>query len=96
MGMRMREHSRYVPFMVTKCYQTTEDWLQNDSLTVAGSAPNLERKTAQKALFVQEIRPLGTSYSPPNGLQGLFCGCFELIFSVQMSQVCGPVDMKMG
>ena len=29
-----------------------------------GSAPNLERKTAQKALFVQEIRPLGTSYSP--------------------------------
>ena len=37
-----------------------------------GSAPNLERKTAQKALFVQEIRPLGTSYSPPNGLQGLF------------------------
>ena len=64
MGMRMREHSRYVPFIVTKCYQTAEDWLQNDSLTVAGSAPNLERKTAQKTLFVQEIRPLGTSYPP--------------------------------
>ena len=82
--------------MVTKCYQTAAEWLQNDSWKVAGSAPNLERKTAQKALFVQEIRPLGTSYPPPNGLPGLFCGCFELIFSVQMSQVCGPVDMKMG
>ena len=33
---------------------------------------------------------------PPDGLPGLFCGCFELIFSVQMSQVCGLVDMKMG
>lgn len=94
--MRMREHSRYVPFVVTKCYQTAADGFQNDSWKVVGSAPNLERKTAQKALFVQEIRPLGTSYPPPDGLQGLFCGCFELIFSVQMSQVCGPVDMKMG
>lgn len=64
MGMRMREHSRYVPFVVTKCYQTAEGWLQNDSWKVASSAPNLERKTAQKALFVQEIRPLGTSYPP--------------------------------
>lgn len=72
MGMRMREYSRYVPFVVTKCYQTTADGLQNDSWKVAGSAPNLERKTAQKALFVQEIRPLGTSYPPPDGLQGLF------------------------
>ena len=82
--------------MVTKYYQTAADGLRIDSWKVVGSAPNLERKTAQKALFVQEIRPLGTSYSPPNGLQGLFCGCFELIFSVQMSQVCGLVDMKMG
>ena len=64
MGMRMREHSWYVPFVVTKCYQTAADGLQNNSWKVASSAPNLERKTAQKALFVQEIRPLGTSYSP--------------------------------
>ena len=52
------------PFMVTKCYQTAADGLQNDSWKIVGSAPNLERETAQKALFVQEIRPLGTSYSP--------------------------------
>ena len=65
---------------MTKYYQTAADWLQNDSWKVEGSAPNLERKTAQKALFVQEIRLLGTSYPPPDGLQGLFCGCFELIF----------------
>lgn len=58
MGMRMREYSRYVPFVVTKYYQTAADGLQNDSWKVVGSAPNLERKTAQKALFVQEIRPL--------------------------------------
>ena len=51
------------PFMVTKCYQTAADGLQNDSWKIVGSAPNLERETAQKALFVQQICSLGTSYS---------------------------------